>query len=221
MNINFTPRNYSYFIEWFHSFSCSLIFGVLFFVFIIICYLRVNINFFLTNIEYQWGEFLCGVIPILILCIQIIPSLGLLYYYGLISIYSDISLKIIGHQWYWSYEYCDFVNISFDSYIKRTDILDLGDFRLLEVDNRCVLPVNLRVRFCVTSLDVIHSWTIFNFFIKIDAMRGIIRVFNFRFPMVGIFYGQCSEICGANHRFMPIVLEVTLFNIYKNWCLIF
>jgi cytochrome c oxidase subunit 2 len=111
--------------------------------------------------------------------------------------------------------------VFFDSYIKFNDILVLGDFRLFDVDSRCVLPVNTDVRFFVTSLDVIHSWTIFNLFIKMDAMGGFINVFNFSFPEVGVFFGQCSEICGANHRFMPIVLEVTVFDLFKNWCLFF
>jgi cytochrome c oxidase subunit 2 len=171
--------------------------------------------------EYQIGELLCGVIPVFILCLQIVPSLRLLYYYGLMCIFSDLNLKVIGHQWYWRYEYSDFDNVVFDSYIKRDDILCLGDLRLLEVDNRCVLPVDINIRFCVSSLDVIHSWTVFNFFIKLDAIRGILRVFFFNFPMIGIFFGQCSEICGANHSFMPVVLEVTLFDHYKNWCLAF
>jgi len=149
------------------------------------------------------------------------PSLALLYYYGLIRLYSDLNLKIIAHQWYWSYEYSDFKNVLFDSYIKNIDIFELGDLRLLEVDNRCILPCNINVRFCISSLDVIHSWTIFNYFIKLDAISGIISIFYFNFPMVGIFFGQCSEICGANHSFIPIVLEITLFDMYKNWCLIF
>jgi len=212
------PRVYSYYIDWFHNFNCRLIFGVLFFVFRMIIYLYYRSNFFLISVDYQWGEFFCGIIPIFILIFQMIPSLGLLYYYGLINFYSDLTVKIIGHQWYWSYDYSDFINIDFDSYIKSNDLLSLGDFRLLDVDNRCVLPCDINIRFCVSSLDVIHSWTIFNFFIKVDAIRGIINVFYFNFPMIGVFYGQCSEICGANHRFIPIVLEITLFNLFKYWC---
>jgi cytochrome c oxidase subunit 2 len=85
----------------------------------------------------------------------------------------------------------------------------------LDVDSRCILPVGVSVRFFVTSLDVIHSWTIFNLFIKIDAMGGIVNVFCFSFPTVGVYYGQCSEICGANHSFIPIVLEVSIFKLFK------
>ena len=95
------------------------------------------------------------------------------------------------------------------------DSLLIGDFRLLEVDNRCMLPSNIDIRFCISSLDVIHSWTVFNYFIKLDAISGILSIFFFNFPIIGIFFGQCSEICGANHRFMPVVLEITLFELYK------
>jgi len=150
-----------------------------------------------------------------------VPSLSLLYYYGLISFNSDLSLKVMGHQWYWRYEYSDFDDINFDSYMKSNDLLLLGDSRLLDVDNRCILPNNINIRFCITSLDVIHSWTIFNFFIKLDAISGIISVFYYNFPILGVFYGQCSEICGANHSFIPIVLEITLFEIFKFWCISF
>ncbi|RYX79675.1 hypothetical protein EON70_00830 [bacterium] len=109
--------------------------------------------------------------------------------------------------------------LEFDSYIKAVDMLDLGNFRLLDVDNRCVLPNDLNVRFCITSADVLHAWSLPALSVKLDAMRGIISVFSYSFPSVGLFYGQCSEICGANHRFMPIVVEVALFDLFKSWCL--
>jgi len=109
----------------------------------------------------------------------------------------------------------------FDSYIKSNDFLFEGDARLLDADNRCIVPSDTGLCICLTSADVIHSWTLYNFFVKVDAMRGILRVINFIFPVVGVYYGQCSEICGANHRFIPIVLEVSLFNIFKIWCFSF
>lgn len=135
--------------------------------------------------------------------------------------YRDLSVKVVGHQWYWSYDYRDFEGLDFDSYIKPLDSLFLGDSRVLEVDNRCVLPIGLNLRFCITSSDVIHSWTLFNMSLKLDAIRGILSTVYFDFPLVGLYYGQCSEICGANHSFMPIVLELTLFNFFKFWCLNF
>lgn len=171
--------------------------------------------------EYQFSELLCSLLPILVLFFQMYPSLILLYYFGLIDSFSDLSLKVIGHQWYWSYDYGDFSGLDFDSYMKPLDFLSYGDYRVLEVDNRCVLPVGLGVRFCVTSRDVIHSWVIFNISLKVDAISGILSVVYYDFPLVGVYYGQCSEICGVNHSFIPIVLELTLFNFFKYWCLRF
>jgi cytochrome c oxidase subunit 2 len=147
-----------------------------------------------------------------------IPSLSLLYYYGLMNVENQLTLKVVGHQWYWSYDFSDVGGLDFDSYIKSLDILVLGDFRQFDVDNRCCLPVDVNIRFCVSSGDVIHAWALNSLGVKLDAIRGIISVFIYNFPVVGVFYGQCSEICGANHRFMPIVLEITLFDLFKEWC---
>lgn len=218
----FSPRLISSYLDWFHNFSCSLLLGVLLFVRCCILFLLFNKYLFISvNIEYQFCELLCSVIPIFILFFQILPSIILLYLYGVFSIDADLTVKIVGHQWYWSYEISDFNFVSFDSYIKPLDDLDLRNLRNLEVDNRCVVPQGVNIRFCVTSSDVIHSWTLFNFFIKIDAISGLLNVFFFNFPVVGVYYGQCSEICGANHSFMPICLEVTLFDMFKFWCLTF
>lgn len=131
----------------------------------------------------------------------------------------DLTVKVVGNQWFWSYEYRN-LNLSFDSYIKSLDILELGEARRFEVDNRCVLPLSLRLRFCITRRDVIHAWALNSLSVKLDAMSGILRVLNYNFSVIGLFYGQCSEICGANHSFIPIVLEVVLFDFFKNWCLL-
>jgi cytochrome c oxidase subunit 2 len=192
---------------------------VLFFVFLILCFLCANNNIVVLTEDYQIAELLCGIIPIFVLIMQIVPSLSLLYFFGLMRFDRDLTVKIVGHQWYWRYDYSDFPSVSFDSYMKTTDILNLGEKRNLGVDNRCVLPCGLNICLCVTSYDVIHSWTLFNYFIKMDAMRGILNVFHFNFPIIGVFYGQCSEICGANHSFIPVVVEVTLFKIFKFWCI--
>lgn len=103
--------------------------------------------------------------------------------------------------------------------MKTVDSLELGEPRLLEVDNRCVLPQGVNIRFCITSADVIHAWALSNLAIKLDAISGVLRTLCYEFPIVGVFYGQCSEICGANHSFIPIVLEVTLLSRFKSWCL--
>lgn len=168
--------------------------------------------------EYQWGELFCSIFPSFILVIQMVPSLGLLYYYGLMCLDSQLTLKVIGHQWYWSYDYRDVVGLEFDSYIKSLDLLVLGDIRQFDVDCRCVLPSDTDIRFCVSSSDVIHAWSLNSMRIKLDAISGIISVFFYNFPLVGVFYGQCSEICGANHSFMPIVVEICPFFIFKSWC---
>lgn len=111
--------------------------------------------------------------------------------------------------------------MNFDSFIKSQDSLVLGDLRQLDVDNRCVVPCENDIRFCVSSADVLHAWSLNGMCLKLDAMGGVISVFNYNFPLVGVFYGQCSEICGANHSFMPIVLEVCPFFIFKFWCFSF
>lgn len=218
----FSGSFFSYIIDCFHNFNCRLILGVIIFIVYLFIFLIYNFNFFKINgLEYQLGELLCSLLPIVILFFQIVPSLGLLYYFGLIDSFRDMTIKVVGHQWYWSYDYRDFEGLDFDSYIKSLDLLAYGDFRVLEVDNRCVLPTSLNLRFCVTSSDVIHSWTLFNMSLKLDAISGVLSVVYFDFPIVGLYYGQCSEICGANHSFIPIVLELTLFNLFKYWCLSF
>jgi cytochrome c oxidase subunit 2 len=148
-----------------------------------------------------------------------VPSLRILYFYGTINNDRQLSIKVLGHQWYWSYDFRDVCGLEFDSYIKSLDILVLGDIRQLDVDNRCVVPCDLNIRFCVSSRDVIHAWSLNGLCVKLDAIRGIISVFLYSFPLVGVFYGQCSEICGANHSYIPIVLEVSLFSLFGGWCL--
>jgi cytochrome c oxidase subunit 2 len=173
----------------------------------------------MKKIEYQLGELICSLVPVIILLIQIIPRLSLLFYYGLINLNRDLRIKVTGNQWFWSYEYRN-LGIFFDSYIISLDSLEIGDSRTLEVDNRCVLPLDINLRFCITSSDVIHAWALNSLRVKLDAIRGILRVLNYNFRVLGLFYGQCREICGANHRFIPIVLEVVLFDFFKNWSLI-
>nr|YP_008963964.1 cytochrome c oxidase subunit II [Hypodontus macropi]AGY95407.1 cytochrome c oxidase subunit II [Hypodontus macropi] len=218
-NLNFSGSLFSSYMDWFHSFNCSLLLGVLVFVFLMFVYLMMN-NFYFKSkkIEYQFGELLCSIFPTLILLMQMIPSLSLLYYYGLMNLDSSLTVKVIGHQWYWSYEFSDIPGLEFDSYMKSLDQLNLGEPRLLEVDNRCVVPCDTNIRFCITSADVIHSWALPSMSIKLDAMSGILATLCYSFPLVGVFYGQCSEICGANHSFMPIALEVTLLDNFKSWC---
>nr|BAT21235.1 cytochrome c oxidase subunit II [Rhabditophanes sp. KR3021] len=217
--LGFSNSLFCSYMDWFHNFNCSFLLGVLVFVTFLFIYLAMNNLYFKSKkIEYQFSELLCSVFPTVILIFQMIPSLSLLYYYGLMSLDSSLSVKVTGHQWYWSYEFSDIEGLEFDSYMKLNDSLLLGEPRLLEVDNRCVVPCDTNIRFCITSADVIHAWALPSMSIKLDAMSGILSTVCYNFPMVGVFYGQCSEICGANHSFMPIALEVTLMENFKNWC---
>nr|ATD86262.1 cytochrome c oxidase subunit II [Euproctis cryptosticta] len=172
------------------------------------------INRFL--LEGQLIELIWTILPAITLIFIAFPSLRLLYLLDELN-NPLITLKSIGHQWYWSYEYSDFHNIEFDSYmIQPTDIQSFN-FRLLDVDNRIILPMNNQIRIMVTATDVIHSWTIPSLGVKIDANPGRLNQTNFFINRPGIFYGQCSEICGSNHSFMPIVVESIPIKNFINW----
>nr|YP_009487617.1 cytochrome c oxidase subunit II [Anopheles costai]YP_009487968.1 cytochrome c oxidase subunit II [Anopheles nr. costai SP02_17_3]AWB98214.1 cytochrome c oxidase subunit 2 [Anopheles costai]AWB98253.1 cytochrome c oxidase subunit 2 [Anopheles costai]AWB98344.1 cytochrome c oxidase subunit 2 [Anopheles costai]AWB98565.1 cytochrome c oxidase subunit 2 [Anopheles costai]AWB99501.1 cytochrome c oxidase subunit 2 [Anopheles nr. costai SP02_17_3] len=173
----------------------------------------------LTNrylLHGQTIEIIWTVLPAIILMFIAFPSLRLLYLMDEINTPS-ITLKSIGHQWYWSYEYSDFLNLEFDSYMIPTNELELNGFRLLDVDNRIVLPMNNQIRILVTATDVLHSWTVPSLGVKVDATPGRLNQLNFLINRPGLFFGQCSEICGANHSFMPIVIESIPMNYFIKW----
>nr|ALO70334.1 cytochrome c oxidase subunit 2 [Atheta sp. 2 EF-2015] len=167
-------------------------------------------------LEGQMIELIWTILPAITLIFIALPSLRLLYLLDEIN-NPLITIKTIGHQWYWSYEYSDFKNIEFDSYMIPTNEMNNFNFRLLDVDNRIVVPFNSQIRMLVTALDVLHSWTIPSLSVKIDATPGRLNQINFFINRTGIFYGQCSEICGANHSFMPIVLESISPKYFINW----
>uniref|UniRef100_Q56I95 Cytochrome c oxidase subunit 2 n=2 Tax=Cellia TaxID=44534 RepID=Q56I95_9DIPT len=164
----------------------------------------------------QTIEIIWTVLPAIILMFIAFPSLRLLYLMDEINTPS-ITLKSIGHQWYWSYEYSDFLNLEFDSYMIPTNELETNGFRLLDVDNRIVLPMNNQIRILVTATDVLHSWTVPSLGVKVDATPGRLNQINFLINRPGLFFGQCSEICGANHSFMPIVIESIPMNYFIKW----
>uniref|UniRef100_A0A0A0RVU3 Cytochrome c oxidase subunit 2 n=1 Tax=Cheilomenes sexmaculata TaxID=158622 RepID=A0A0A0RVU3_9CUCU len=151
-------------------------------------------------------ETIWTILPAVTLIFIALPSLKLIYLIDEIR-NPLMTLKTIGHQWFWTYEYSDFNNIEFDSYMNATENLNKFNFRLLEVDNRTVLPYLSHIRLLTSSSDVIHSWTIPSSGVKIDASPGRLNQISFNLNRTGIFYGQCSEICGANHSFMPIAIE--------------
>nr|YP_010947412.1 cytochrome c oxidase subunit II [Pseudandraca flavamaculata]WGO62453.1 cytochrome c oxidase subunit II [Pseudandraca flavamaculata] len=193
---------------------------ILLMITILVGYLMMNlffnkyINRFL--LEGQVIELIWTILPAITLIFIALPSLRLLYLLDELN-NPLITLKSIGHQWYWSYEYSDFHNIEFDSYMISSNNTLPNNFRLLDVDNRIILPMNNQIRIMVTATDVIHSWTIPSLGIKIDANPGRLNQTNFFINRPGIFFGQCSEICGANHSFMPIVVESISIKNFINW----
>nr|YP_009253813.1 cytochrome c oxidase subunit II [Helice tientsinensis]YP_009346393.1 cytochrome c oxidase subunit 2 [Helice latimera]YP_010743783.1 cytochrome c oxidase subunit II [Helice tridens]ALK01301.1 cytochrome c oxidase subunit II [Helice tientsinensis]AOR53772.1 cytochrome c oxidase subunit 2 [Helice latimera]WET30529.1 cytochrome c oxidase subunit 2 [Helice tridens] len=167
-------------------------------------------------LENQPIEVIWTSIPAFILIFIALPSLRLLYLLDEVN-NPSLTLKTIGHQWYWSYEYSDFLQVEFDSYMVPSNELEDSGFRLLDVDNRTILPMNTQIRVLITAADVIHSWTVPSLGIKADAIPGRLNQSSFLINRPGLFYGQCSEICGANHSFMPIVIESTSINSFLNW----
>jgi len=167
-------------------------------------------------LESQELELFWTIIPSFILIFIGIPSIRLLYL--LDEVYCpSITIKTIGHQWYWSYEYSDFNSIEFDSYIVPSNELNTNIFRLLDVDNRTIIPTNSQVRILITAADVLHSWAVSSVGVKADAVPGRLNQVNFYINRPGLFFGQCSEICGANHRFIPITLERTSTKFFITW----
>jgi cytochrome c oxidase subunit 2 len=167
------------------------------------------------------------IVPAVILLFISIPSFALLY--SLDELINPLlTLKIVGHQWYWSYEYSDYFvagpiyigfgnRLNFDSYMISTPDLTLGALRLLEVDNRAMLPTETHIRLIVTAADVLHSWSVPSFGIKIDACPGRLSQGSLYLKREGVFYGQCSEICGVNHGFMPIVVRGMTPDFFGSW----
>lgn len=169
-----------------------------------------------TTLEIVWT-----IVPALILVGIAVPSFALLYAIDEI-IEPAVTVKCVGHQWYWSYEYGDYSNedgeiINFDSYRVPDEDLDEGNLRLLEVDNRVVLPVDTHVRLVVTAADVLHCWTVPSFGVKRDACPGRLNQASVFVKRVGTYYGQCSEICGTNHAFRPIAVDVVSLDDYVGW----
>jgi cytochrome c oxidase subunit 2 len=192
---------------------------------IIIRLVSVNIALILFNkfihsrvMERQILECVWTIVPALILIEVAIPSLILLY---IIDETRDrvLTIKVVGHQWYWRYEYSDFwLNnspLEFDSYMLKEVSRDV--IRLLDTDNRVCVPIETSIQILIRSADVLHSWTVPAAGIKADACPGRLNQLKFISHRPGLFYGQCSEICGANHRFIPICMEVVSPSSFINW----
>nr|QXG82674.1 cytochrome c oxidase subunit 2 [Alleculinae sp. BMNH 1042437] len=167
-------------------------------------------------LEGQLIEIIWTILPAITLIFIALPSLRLIYILDETN-NPTISIKTIGHQWYWSYEYSDFKNIEFDSYMIPNQDMSNFNFRLLDVDNRMVVPFMSQVRMIITAADVIHSWTVPSLGVKVDATPGRLNQTSFNSSRSTILYGQCSEICGANHSFMPIVVESISPSFFIKW----
>ncbi len=172
-----------------------------------------------TALELIWT-----IIPTVVLTLIAVPSFALLY--AVDELHNPkITIKGIGNQWYWSYEYSDYLfdspedTVKFDSYMILEDDLQKGQFRLLEVDERIVLPEAISIRVLVTSRDVIHSWAIPALGIKMDACPGRLNQAGIFIRRKAVYFGQCSELCGINHAFMPIVIEAVSFKDFNEWVL--
>lgn len=193
--------------------------------------LRTNL-FLINKITHGTAlEIIWTITPSFILILIAVPSFGLLYAMDEV-LNPSITFKAIGHQWYWSYEYSDYsyvilhdentseyINriVAFDSNLIYEDELKFGEARLLTTDNSVVLPTDTHIRVIITSQDVLHSWAVPSLGIKIDAVPGRLNQGFLFIKREGIFYGQCSELCGVNHGFMPIVIKAVDFNNYVTW----
>nr|YP_003345102.1 cytochrome c oxidase subunit II [Cyema atrum]BAI53525.1 cytochrome oxidase subunit 2 [Cyema atrum] len=167
-------------------------------------------------LDSQEIEIVWTILPAAILVLIALPSLRILYLMDEISD-PHLTIKAVGHQWYWSYEYTDYENLAFDSYMIPTQDLTPGQFRLLETDHRMVVPMQSPVRVLITAEDVLHSWAVPALGVKMDAVPGRLNQTAFIVTRPGVYYGQCSEICGANHSFMPIVIEAVSLQQFEGW----
>jgi cytochrome c oxidase subunit 2 len=212
-------------IIFFNNYLCFFLLAICILVF---WFLRTIIVLFSNNNKVQLFthssslEIIWTIFPAVILLFLAIPSFALLYSLDEL-IDPELTLKVIGHQWYWSYEYSDFSllnstdSLSFDSYMISTNDLVKGSFRLLEVDNRVILPINTHIRLLVTSADVLHSWAVPSFGLKVDACPGRLSQASIFIKRSGLFFGQCSEICGINHGFMPIAVKSVGVDDFLSW----
>ena len=164
-----------------------------------------------TLVEVLWT-----VIPVILLIVIAIPSFRLLYVSETIP-KADLTIKAIGNQWYWSYEYPDYGDIVFDANMLNDDELSDPKLRLLETDTQIVVPINKVVKLQITSNDVLHAWTIPAFGVKMDAVPGRLNETWFKANQEGVFYGQCSELCGPKHSFMPINVKVVSEKEFQEW----
>jgi cytochrome c oxidase subunit II len=207
-------------ITWFHDFLLWVIFAITFFVLVLLGIIVVKFNARANPIPSRTThntmiEILWTVIPVLILVTIAVPSFRLLFYQLNVP-NADLTVKVTGKQWFWSYSYPD-SKFEFDSLMVQDKDIKAGQLRLLSVDNEMVVPVNKVVRVQVTGADVIHSFSVPSFGVKIDAIPGRLNETWFKAEREGMYYGQCSQLCGRDHAFMPIAVRVVSEKEYSAW----
>ncbi|MBT3238496.1 MAG: cytochrome c oxidase subunit II [Rhodospirillaceae bacterium] len=205
----------------FHDLLLIIITGIVLFVLALMIYVIVKFNEKANPVPSTTShntmlEVIWTAVPILILVLIASPSIKLLYFMDK-NPNAEMTLKVTGHQWYWSYQYPDNGDFEFDSYIVDDDDLKEGQPRLLAVDNEVVLPVDTDIRILLASDDVIHNWAMPSFGIKIDTVPGRTNETWVRIDKEGTYYGQCSELCGVNHGFMPIAVKAVSKEAFKAW----
>jgi len=208
-------------IEWLHEFLMIIMSGVVVVVMFLIAFVCIRYNAKANPVPSKFThnvliEVIWTIIPVILLVIIAVPSFRILYY-AEHPPKADMTLKVVGYQWYWHYIYPDNGNLEFDSYMKDTKDLQPGEMRLLEVDNRVVLPAGKVIRIITTGADVIHSFAVPSFGIKIDTIPGKMNETWIKVNEPGVYYGQCSELCGVNHGFMPIAVEIVTEEQFAKW----
>jgi len=208
-------------IVWFHDYMLlPIITAITVFVLFLLLYTCVRYRASRNKVASTTShntlvEVLWTLIPCLILIVMAVPSFKVLYSQDTIP-EADVTIKAIGYQWYWGYEYPD-ENIIFDSYMVDEKDLKENQPRLLTVDNEIYVPVNKVVKVMITANDVLHAWALPSFGVKRDAIPGRINETWFKADRTGTFYGQCSELCGIKHAFMPITVNVVSEDEYNQW----
>lgn len=208
-------------IKEFHDLLLVIIISITVFVMVLMLYVMVRFNAKRNPVPTKTThntiiEVLWTAVPVMILVVIAIPSFRLLYFMDH-TVEPDMTLKIIGHQWYWSYEYPDQGNFTFDANMTFAEDLEDKSLRMMETDNHVVLPTGKKIRLLMTSTDVLHAWGVPSLGVKLDTVPGRLNETWVQIDRPGMYYGFCSELCGMNHSFMPIAIEAVSEDEFDAW----